>query len=94
MEGMMDGVHVLTDGTRVWWSRGKIHREDGPAIERNDGTLRWIQNGLLHREDGPAIVGTNGYTAWCLYGERLKVRTLKGLKKKLKELLIRKIMEA
>ena len=34
---------------------GKLHREDGPAIEDSDGDKYWYLNDKLHREDGPAI---------------------------------------
>ncbi len=40
----------------------KLHRLNGPAIERADGTKEWYQNGVLHREDGPAVEN--------LYGKR------------------------
>lgn len=45
---------------------GKLHREDGPAVEWRDGEKMWYLNGQLHREDGPAIENTNGYKSWWL----------------------------
>lgn len=36
-------------------SDGKLHRDDGPAIEHINGTKEWYINGELHREDGPAV---------------------------------------
>ena len=42
-------------GTTRWFLIGKLHREDGPAIEYSDGTRAWWSNGLRHRDDGPAI---------------------------------------
>ena len=47
----------------------KLHREDGPAIERGDGLREWWQNGKLHRLDGPAIERPNGRKAWCRRGK-------------------------
>jgi hypothetical protein len=44
----------------------KLHREDGPAIERPNGTKSWYLNGKLHREDGPAIERPNGTKFWYL----------------------------
>jgi len=48
------------DGTKEWYRNGKLHREDGPAIEYNYGTKYWYRNGKLHREDGPAIEDSDG----------------------------------
>ena len=32
-------------GTRFWYLNGKLHREDGPAVERPNGTRFWYRNG-------------------------------------------------
>ena len=48
---------------------GKLHRENGPAIEYADGTKCWYKNGKLHREDGPAVQGISGYKEWHLNGK-------------------------
>ena len=55
-------------GDKVWTLNGKIHREDGPAIERSDGSKEWCLNGDLHCEDGPAIEYPNGSKFWYLNG--------------------------
>jgi hypothetical protein len=34
---------------------GKLHREDGHAVEYTNGYKLWFLNGKHHREDGPAI---------------------------------------
>ena len=47
---------------------GKLHREDGPAIEWTNGRKEWWINGERHREDGPAIVRTNGPNRWYMNG--------------------------
>jgi hypothetical protein len=40
------GVIELWDGTRIWKCNGKIHRDNGPAIERPDGKNGlWFFNG-------------------------------------------------
>jgi hypothetical protein len=50
-------VEVDDFGTRRYYnSKGKLHRDAGPAVVRADGTLAWFQNNQLHREDGPAVV--------------------------------------
>jgi hypothetical protein len=56
---------VEEDDTEVeaFYRSGKLHREDGPAVQqrRPDGSTRqqyWRQ-GKLHREDGPAWIDRN-----------------------------------
>jgi len=46
-------------GETRWTLNGKLHREDGPAIEFLSGTRKWYLNGRLHREGGPACEYTN-----------------------------------
>jgi hypothetical protein len=57
------------NGDKQWWLNGKLHREDGPAVERANGTKVWYLNGKRHREDGPAIEMANGAKAWWLNGK-------------------------
>jgi hypothetical protein len=38
------------DGTKVWYLNGKLHREDGPAVESTDGSKAWYLHGERHRE--------------------------------------------
>ena len=45
-------------GAKEWWLNGKLHREDGPAIEWADGSKEWYLNGKLHE-------------AWYLYDEEV-----------------------
>ena len=61
-------VKVDEDGSRCWYLNDKLHREDGPAIERIDGTRYWFLDGRCHREDGPAIEWVNGNREWYLNG--------------------------
>ena len=35
------------DGTKEWYRDGKLHREDGPAVERSNGTKEWYRDGIL-----------------------------------------------
>jgi hypothetical protein len=62
-------VTVYPNGTKYWYLNGKLHREDGPAIEYADGAKYWYLNCKLHREDGPAIEWANGDKLWYLNGE-------------------------
>ena len=67
-------VKVYANGGKYWYLNGKLHREDGPAIEYADGSKRWFLNGKLHREDGPAIESANGFKQWFLNGKEIIVR--------------------
>ena len=62
-------VRVFPNGNRDWLLNGKIHREDGPAIEEANGSKHWYRNHLRHREDGPAIEYANGGKYWYLNGK-------------------------
>ena len=62
-------VKTCSDGSKFWYLDGKLHREDGPAIEYPNGSKRWCLNGELHREDGPAVENSNGSKYWYLNGE-------------------------
>jgi len=53
-------------GTKRWYLNGKLHREDGPAVEYPDGSKYWYINGKYHREDGPAVEFANGNKEWYL----------------------------
>jgi len=48
---------------------GRLHREDGPAIEYDDGSEEWFLNGKYHRENGPAIIYIGSYKSWCNHGK-------------------------
>jgi len=72
---------IEADGTRLYYLWGKLHRTDGPAIERADGTKWWYLNGQRHREDGPAYEGADG-TRWWYLNDR--EHTLDSYMKKLK----------
>jgi len=64
-------VKVYENGDKFWYLNGKLHREDGPAVECANGDKFWYLNGNLHREDGPAIEYTSGSKFWYLNGEEL-----------------------
>jgi len=57
------------NGNKRWYLNGKLHREDGPAVEWIDGHKYWYLNGKCHREDGPAIEWANGSKEWYLNGK-------------------------
>ena len=60
---------VNKDGDKEWRLNGKLHRLDGPAIERADGSEFWFHNGYIHRLDGPAVKFANGNTVWKRHGK-------------------------
>lgn len=35
------GIAEYSSGTKTWWYNGKLHREDGPAVEYRDGYEEW-----------------------------------------------------
>ena len=63
-------VTVDDYGTKSWRLDGKLHREDGPAVEYANGCKYWFLNDKYHREDGPAVEYANGCKYWYLNGER------------------------
>jgi hypothetical protein len=61
---------IDNDGNKRWKnSEGKLHREDGPAIEHSDGSRSWYINGKFHREDGPAVERADGSLEWWSNGK-------------------------
>tara|TARA_S200002703_G_C3666348_1_gene204568 strand:- start:291 stop:584 length:294 start_codon:yes stop_codon:yes gene_type:complete len=64
-------VKVFDTGTKHWLLNGKLHREDGPAIEYADGGKYWYLDGKRHREDGPAIEWADGDKCWYLDGREV-----------------------
>ena len=38
-------VRIHSNGTKEWYLDNKLHREDGPAVERADGDKAWFLNG-------------------------------------------------
>ena len=64
-------VTVYANGTKEWYLNGKLHREDGPAIEDANGYKEWWINGERHREDGPAVECADGSKTWYINGKQL-----------------------
>jgi hypothetical protein len=61
-------VKVFSEGSKIWYLNGQLHREDGPAMEWYDGDKAWYLNGQYHREDGPALEYSSGIKCWYLNG--------------------------
>lgn len=64
-------VIVNSFGDKFWDLNGKLHREDGPAVEWADGTKYWYIHDKRHREDGPAIEFADGSKCWFINGRQL-----------------------
>ena len=63
------GVVINERKDIVYYLNGKLHREDGPAIEFANGNKEWFLNGEYHRENGPAVEHINGIEKWYLNGK-------------------------
>ena len=45
-------LKIDKEGNKRWYLNGKLHREDGPAIECVNGTKKWYLNGKeVKKED-------------------------------------------
>ena len=62
--------NIDENGNKFWRLHGKLHRDDGAAVEWVDGDKEWWWHGKLHRDDAPAVKYTTGYKAWFLHGKR------------------------
>jgi hypothetical protein len=50
--------------------KGRLHRDDGPAVLTHNGMKKWYKHGNLHRLDGPAI-DYRYKKEWWIDGERI-----------------------
>lgn len=64
IKGFFRDIEILKNSVEQWWIKGKLHREDGPALIRKDGTKLWFRYNRLHRENGPAVIYPNGSCEW------------------------------
>ena len=44
-------MNVIANGDKFWYQNDKLHRLDGPAIERVDGTKYWYLDGIPYTEE-------------------------------------------
>lgn len=56
-------------GDKFWYQDSKLHRTDGPAIEKVNGDKFWYQFGKKHRTPGPAAEYANGDKFWYQFGK-------------------------
>ena len=43
---MIEYTVKVVEGHYYWYLNGKLHREDGPAVEFSDGIKLWYLNGV------------------------------------------------
>jgi hypothetical protein len=87
-------VKVYPSGDKAWRLNGKLHREDGPAVECSNGNKYWYLNGKRHREDGPAVERRNGGKLWYLNGEYLTEKEHKEAMNPVEEMTMEEICKA
>ncbi len=67
---LSDGSYIDRRGDVGYVKSGKLHREDGPAVEFSYGAKYWYRNGKMHREDGPAVECNDGRKEWWIDGRQ------------------------
>jgi hypothetical protein len=67
---MQERMVERANGDKRWYINGKLHREDGPAVESFNGDKYWYLNDKLHRTDGPALEYASGTRIWYLNGKK------------------------
>ena len=62
---MKNGLTIKSNGTKVWYKNGFLHRLDGPAVIWSDGEEWWYKNGDSKNEIyfGVPFVKSNGKNA-------------------------------
>lgn len=55
-------------GTVSWLLDGRLHRDDGPALEWFNGTCEWWWHGNRHRVGGPVVMWPTGTMQWWISG--------------------------
>ena len=66
-----NGPAVSGRDGQEWYWKGKLHRENGPAVIRTTGYQAWYRHGKRHRDDGPAAIHGNGLLEWWVDGKSL-----------------------
>ena len=62
-------LFINAEGDKSYYLNNRVHRRDGPAVERANGEKYYIVDGYLHREDGPAIEIFDGSESYYLFGD-------------------------
>ena len=64
-------------GNSFYYLNGKMHREDGPAVEYANGNKCWYLNDKQHRIDGAAIEFVDGTKIWFVNDIQMNCKTQK-----------------
>ena len=64
------GIAEYSNKLKQWYKEGKLHRENGPAVELERGQKEWWIEGKRHRTDGPAREYSNGEKEWWVDGKK------------------------
>ena len=65
-----DIMEIDSEGNEFYYRKGKLHRLNGPAIERQNGYKAYYVNNKRHRLDGPAIKWANDYKEYWINGQQ------------------------
>jgi hypothetical protein len=69
---------IVTEKSTKWFNlEGKLHRENGPAVEYRNGYKAYYINGKFHREDGPAMEFADGYKVYYINDVNLTEKEFK-----------------
>ncbi len=66
-----DGCHVNKEGVKHYYLDGKLHRENGPAIEYPDNSPWWFINDEFRPEDEISLEQNTSSKFWYLNGQRI-----------------------
>lgn len=86
-------VRVDERGNIFWFINDKLHRKDGPAIEKVDGYKAWYIDDKLHREDGHAVEYADGSKDFYLNGVELTEEQHKNQTNPVKDHTVEEISE-
>ena len=81
---LKNGLYEYEDGAKYWYAQGRLHREDGPAIEYPGSNKYWYSRGQFHRTDGTAIERSNGTSEWYYNGKRIECSNQKEFERLIK----------
>ena len=65
--------------TEYYDAEGRLHREDGPALEWDYGQKEYVIHGQRHRIDGPAVVWWNGDVEYWLNNRQVTAADMPNL---------------
>ena len=80
-------------GNVRYYKKNKLHREEGPAVERVNGDKAWYINDKLHREDGPAVEYTGGKKWWYINSKRVTMEDVLNTPEKLENYLLNETLK-